>query len=139
MWKCDNCGKKIKSVDDGWVEWLTSAAPGKGSAKGLRLVHKKGCQYSESKRHGYIVSDEPLTMLTGPDGLMLMLEMLHDERLPKEEVLEMIQRLHVPNYEAARPHLKAAIAEDVIEPNLAPGYYWQDQLKNVVAWAKTRS
>lgn len=57
-WICDNCKELIKSLKDGWVEWL-DLNDGKGCrAKSLRIVHhrsasplkdltKTGCQYDD--------------------------------------------------------------------------------------------
>lgn len=131
-WICDTCGNTVEKAEDGWVEWLTKV--GVEKLKGLRLVHHTGgnhCQYdgqAEFKRDGYIISDQPLSAFLGADGLMLLLLMLSEEELPKEDVIEMTKRLHIPGYEHARRHIKRAIAEGVFEPNMGVGFYWQKDI-----------
>lgn len=132
-WICDTCGQTIEKVEDGWVEWLTHA--GKNAQKSLRLVHHIGgnhCQYdgqTEFKRDGSIISDQPLSAFVGHDGLMFLLLMLSEGEMPKEEVIEMTKRLHIPGYEHARRHFKHAIAEGVIEPNMGVDFYWQNDIE----------
>lgn len=133
-WICDVCGEPITSARDGWVEWLSNRAGGKG----LRLVHHKpasprgSCQYdsrSDAYGQGFTLSDLPLDEFLGPDGLMLLLSMLAEGELPKEEVLEMAKRLHIPGYEHARHHFARAISEGAFEPNMPEGYYWQSDIQ----------
>ncbi len=46
----------------------------------------------------------------------------------------MIKRLHVKGYEHARRHFKAAIQDDVFEPNRKEGYYWPHQIEATLKW-----
>ncbi len=140
MWNCDVCGQTIEKVEDGWVEWLDSSS---GKGKGLRLVHaynksprngSKKCQYGSDQ----IVSDLPLKSFSGPDGLVQLLVMISENELPKSEVLDMIQRIHVPGYEAARKYFKGAVSEGVIEPNLPEGFYFQDDIKAAIKFGKSQ-
>lgn len=149
-WKCDQCGEPIRSVDDGWVEWLngTSAEAYEGSLHQLRLVHtrhsspradrRNACYHDEAHWHatkGWTVSDLPLSMLIGPDGLMRLLEFLSDKRFAEqEEVLELIKRLNIPQYEATRLSLDAAIANGVFDLRCKPKYQDQDELRAVQNW-----
>jgi hypothetical protein len=64
---------------------------------------------------------------------MQLLAMIADEELPRAELLEMIQRLHVPGYEEARPHLSEAVSSGLIEPNLPDGFHWQRDLETIIA------
>lgn len=152
-WTCDQCGKPILSVDDGWVEWLNGRnGPDdiESSAHHLRLVHfraaspyadrKNACyhdadQWFATKR--YTVADLPLESFVGPDGLVTLLSFLADKRFADpNEVLKLIKRLHVPNYEQASPHFDAAIANGVFEPRSAPSYYDQREMHAVLEWVK---
>jgi hypothetical protein len=63
---------------------------------------------------------------------MHLLSFLARDELPKDEVLEMIKRLHVPGYEHARLHFDRAIREGVFEPNMPDGYYWQSNIRAVL-------
>ena len=81
----------------------------------------------------------PLDNYVGPDGLMDLLAFLYDKDFKDDtEVLEMIKRLHVPGYEHAFRHFDAAIAAGVFEPNTAPGYYSQRDIKAVLEWLKDK-
>jgi hypothetical protein len=81
---------------------------------------------------GFTLHDSHLNSFLGTDGLMLLLSMLAEGDLPKEEVLEMIKRLHIPGYEHARFHFERAIAQGVIEPHMPPGYYDQSDINAVL-------
>lgn len=154
-WTCDQCGQPILSIEDGWVEWLdgrTSDVRAEVS-RSLRLVHhrtaspysdrKNACYHDEDKwfkSHNYTVSDLPLSSFVGPDGLVILLSFLADKRFADPgEVLEMIKRLHVPNYEKARNYLDAAISDGVFEPRSTPTYHTQEELRAVVDWVDERS
>jgi hypothetical protein len=41
-WRCDTCGQKINSANDGWAEWLRfDPEPSSGlKGHGLRLEHR---------------------------------------------------------------------------------------------------
>lgn len=147
-WICDACGQEIEDAEHGWVEWLTEPGGGDRQSHGLRLVHQERfsprrpdslCYYNEKKNPHSGAGDLPLTSFLGPDGLMLLLSFLHDKEFREdEEVLEMIKRLHVPSYEHAFRHIEDAVAEGVFEPNTAPLYCHQDDIKAVLEWAKNR-
>lgn len=145
-WVCDKCGGRINSERDGWVEWLNvPQSNSEWAARGLRLVHHTqasplrddgGCQYDEKRefQNGRAtVADDSLEDYLGPDGLMQLLAMLSEGQLPKSEVIEMIQRLHIPGYEEARRYMPRAIAEGSVEPNLPKGFHWQSDLERVIA------
>jgi hypothetical protein len=138
-WYCDVCGKKIESVEDGWLEWVYfKGEEGNGQGRGLRIVHKdKQCMYNsqlEYKRDKGITKDDNLKSFLGSDGLMLLLEFLADGEIPKEELLEVIKRIHIPGYEIAHCHFTDAINEGVFEPNRKEGYYWLSDINAVIAW-----
>jgi hypothetical protein len=65
---------------------------------------------------------------------MRLLAMIADDRAPIEQILEMIKRLHISGYEQARPYFEEAIAEDIFQPNTAPGFYHADQIRAVLEW-----
>lgn len=146
-WTCDTCGQSIKSPEDGWVEWINFAAKHQRQSRDLRLVHHRpvsplkdrehGCQFDGAaefeKDHG-LVADRSLEAFLGANGLMNLLELIATRRLPTDEVLEMIKRLHIPGYERARPHFEEAIGRGVFEPNSAPGYYSQGDIMAVWQW-----
>ncbi|PNR90595.1 hypothetical protein BRM06_14395 [Xanthomonas oryzae pv. oryzae] len=136
-WTCDECGKPILSVDDGWVEWL----PGRSSADHFRLVHDRHASPNADRKnacyHDKGWSDLPLSSFVGSDGLITLLSFIYDKRFSEESgVLELIKRLHVPNYEAARHYFKAAIANGVFEPSSAPSYYSQGEMRAVLNWVQ---
>ena len=152
-WICDTCGEVIERAEYGWVQWLSGRVGDKRVARDLQLVHQmpasprkgmeSGCQFdqrAEFSRDRFTISDSHLMHFLGDDGLMTLLAMLMEERLPRAQVVEMIERLHIPGYEHARFHFDQAIAEGVFEPNTLKDFYWQSNIKAVNNWAeKTES
>jgi hypothetical protein len=70
---------------------------------------------------------------------MLLLSMIAEGELPKDEVLDLTKRLHIPGYEQARSHFDRAIAEAAFEPNMPKGFYWQSNIQAVLKFvAKER-
>jgi hypothetical protein len=149
MWTCDTCSELIERVEDGWVEWIT--IPGAGMSRNLRLVHhkpasprqdiKEGCQFNqqeEYQRDGGIVMDMSLDYFLGAGGLMRLLSLIAEKKLPTEEVLEMIKRLHISGYEKARLYFDEAIAAGVFEPNTAKGYYSQSNIQDVLRYIERK-
>jgi hypothetical protein len=144
-WYCDVCEQAIRHPSEGWVEWLMRREEGQLFGKGLRLVHLRfasprpqGCQYNsreEYQRDSSTVADMGLDTFLGPDGLNHLLSLLSEYNFPKEQVIEMIKRLHTPGYERARFHAQAATTAGIIEPNQPPGFYWQDEIATVLEWA----
>jgi hypothetical protein len=142
-WTCDNCGQPINAAEDGYVEWLAF----NGGARNLHLVHHSpasprrpngDCYFDEEaerRRDGATVRSLSLTDFLGPNGLMQLLILLSEGELPKDEVIEMIQRIHIPGYEQARPHFARALAEGVFEPNTPEGFYWQNDINAVLKFA----
>ena len=59
------------------------------------------------------------------DGLIRLLRLLSDSNLlNKEEVLQIINRLHIPGYESARFYFEEAYSEGIIDgPNQSGSYY----------------
>lgn len=145
-WTCDSCGELIESARDGWLEWLTDDDADGGQelhGRGMRIVHhvsssplggNNGCYYDEerARREGASVSDTHLDRFVGPDGLMRLLAMIAEQRVAASEVAVIIQRLHIPGYERARPHFAAAILDGEIEPNMPDGFHWQRDIEHVI-------
>jgi len=148
-WNCDSCGQPIQEADHGWVEWIEFAtgSPKHGTGRDLRLVHhvphspsgasqiNQKCEYAADEG---LVHDVSLTSVQGPNGLMLLLTLLSDGVLPKEEVLEMIKRVRIPGYENARLYFSAAISAGVFEPNTKARYYFDHQIEATNEWAESQ-
>ncbi len=150
-WLCDRCFRPIQWVEDGWVQWLSTGSSPNIQAKNLQLVHHKsaspltnsddGCYFDRrgtSQSKGYLAEDLPLRNFVGPNGLMMLLRLLEEGELPKEEVLEMIKRLHIPGYEGARHHFEEAIAAGDFEPNTQPSYHHQYQIEETLRYVGNR-
>lgn len=142
FWICDKCGQKIESVKDGWVEWMTLSGvpPFEGPrCKNIRIVHRVKCIYTneEAMRNHAIPADLDLEFFSTPDGLMRLLQMISDNEFEnKEDVLEIIKRIHIPGYEAARHFFEEAIYNGVFEPNTKPNYYWQRDIQDTIEFAR---
>ena len=142
-WTCDSCGGLISDVEEGWVEWIDyTDESGNRKGRDLRLVHHNAidsentqCQFDSAReraKDGGSISDLPLKCFLGPDGLTALLAMIAEDELPKEMVIEMICRLHVPGYERARPFMDKAIAEGIISLDRPRGLYSQNQVKTIL-------
>ncbi|MEO7298737.1 MAG: hypothetical protein ABI042_09200 [Verrucomicrobiota bacterium] len=146
-WTCDKCGESIDDVEHGWVEWISCKdTNGNWKGRNLRLVHHQpfspiksgnGCQYNQrvDLTNEEILSDLPLRSFVGADGLMDLLALTADQ-IPTDEVVEMVKRLHIPNYEAARLHFHRAIAGGAFEPNTRPGFYSQSDIAAVLKFVR---
>lgn len=134
---CDNCGEIIEKVSDGWIEWYNIIdEEGNKVRDGLRLVHHITCMYNSQELHrqGKNISDMHLEYFMGDDGLMILLALLGDDYynfLNPNDVIEMIKRLHIPNYEETRLYLREAISNGVYEPNTHIDFPYQFQMELV--------
>jgi hypothetical protein len=148
-WRCDSCGETISNLNAGWVEWLASADEQEmAKASGLQLVHSErdstrgsaphGCRYEqrdEFRKNRKIVEGLPLERFVGLDGLVLILSLIAEHELPTEELLELTRRVQIPGYEQARGLFERALSEGVVMPAIAPGYYLQCEVQDVLEWA----
>ena len=135
------------------MEWLAAEdVKGKPKVSGLRLVHSRngsprrqepcGCQYNPRDEFGKnraIVEGLALDRFAGPDGLMLLLSMIGGGELPVEELIELAKRVQIPGYEAAYELFHDAVSEGVIAPAIAPGFYLQCEIWDVLELAKCRT
>lgn len=64
---------------------------------------------------------------------MLLLSQIAEGKIPKDQVLEMVKRLHIPGYEIARRHFDRALRKGIIAPDTYPGFYTQAQISEVIA------
>ncbi|TGE38612.1 hypothetical protein E4K67_11895 [Desulfosporosinus fructosivorans] len=144
FWICDNCRKKIKDINEGWVEWLELKNENGlyNSYQGIRIVHSARCNYNQDlvyKKFSAIVGDMDLQSFSGADGLMDLLLFVSEGYFDnKEELLEIIKRIHIPGYEEARSSFEEAIEEGVFEPNTKPGYYTQSNISSVLNYLKKK-
>ncbi len=144
-WTCDSCGDLIQRAKDGWVEWTMWKEGSIRKGKGLRLVHHKpaspfeSCQYNKMqlREEGLSLQDLALDRCLGPDGLVLLLSLIADAMLPKDEILVLIQRLHVPGFERAHAHFGIAIQEGIIERSCPAGFYFQRDIELVLSHQST--
>ena len=110
---CDTCGELIASPANGWLEWRKDAD---GTLTGFRIVHHAtasprqppaDCYYPEKIKAG----DMHLDSYLGPDGLVRLTAFLVPppaERVDIEGLVEVIRRLHIPQYEEARAYWRQA-------------------------------
>ena len=71
---------------------------------------------------------------------MRLLALLAQDYLPKNQVLEMIKRLHIPGYERARLYMDEAQSQGEYEPNTFEGKYpFQSQIENIIEWAEAQN
>ncbi len=148
-WACDVCYQPISCVEDGWVQWVHFGQYLEGYSRDLQLVHVRaaspltesrfGCQFDSHamfKATGGCVQSLHLGHLVGPNGLMMLLRLIHEGELPQNDVLELTKRLHIPGYEQARDYFDRAISAGAFEPNTPPGYYHQYQIEATLRYAE---
>lgn len=144
---CDQCGELIEQAEQGWVEWKSRVSPTVDQTRGygLRIVHAHGygpsahgCLYQEVGgllAAGEGVGDAALAEFLGDDGLMRILGKIVDRDLPLEELLELVKRTRMPNYEFARSHFADALAAGVLSHDVPAGYWPSADLERVIRWA----
>ncbi len=147
-WICDTCGQPIENAGQGFLEWLERYDKQSKATinRGIHIVHHaihspnkesgRNCyfeRFAEFRKDGSTLSGGHLDTFLGDDGLTQLLAMLGDGFQLRDELLEVIMRLHIENYERARPHLKRAVSEGGIEPNMRAGFHWQQDLRSVVS------
>lgn len=86
------------------------------------------------------VSHRHLTFFLGDDGLMGLLSFFHERGFAnEEEVLEMINRLHIPGYEHACHYFDAAIRKGVFKPNSPTRYPSQYHINAILEWLRLKT
>jgi hypothetical protein len=151
-WICDTCGQRIKNAGEGWLEWLSRSDEGRRKiiARELHLVHhamyspfaktEQDCYFNEEQevaKDGSTSSGSHLENFLDDDGLTELLAILGDGFELQDKLLEVIMRLHIRNYEEARPNLERARSEGIIEPNMREGFHLQQELKTVIEHYQT--
>lgn len=144
-WHCACCDRLITSIEEGWVEWLAAEDDyGNTIVHGLRLVHRapgsagaraQSCRYDprkEFRNNKAIVEGLALESLVGPDGLMVLLSFLVSEDFPREQVLELVKRVHIPGYELTCNLLRNKIVSTAATVFLGRDYYLQSEMQEVI-------
>jgi len=136
FWYCDYCHQIIRKAADGWVEWLGYEFEAHGVWKGKKIQivhrpelspHRNGCHYKWPGR-----PYDTIDFYSSADGHMRLLEMLAEDVIPRDELLEIIKRIHIPNYERARRNFGQALADEVITQDVEYGYWPQSDLREVI-------
>ncbi|EKB55618.1 hypothetical protein [Falseniella ignava] len=138
-WLCDSCGRKIESVEDGWIEWLKDRSTEK--LYGLRIVHHQNdCMYDDRwqfDNNNALEKNMDLEHFLNQDGFMTLLSFISENEFKdNNEVLEVIKHLFIPDYEAARHHFGGAIQEEYFEPNTLKGFYRQSDIERTMDYMR---
>lgn len=123
-WICDNCNEPILTADEGWIKWTKNL--NEETLSGFKIIHHPTCKQPGPKiqRTGLTSPGDPLKEFLGTDGLIRLLELMSKVNPENQhELLEMIQRLHVPGYEFARFYFEKAHAEGQLVPPSNGVYY----------------
>jgi len=143
-WYCDACGHPINTAKQAMLQWLTKIVGDRTVGRDLRIVHHAlssplgpgGCYADETEAlriDGSILADNHLDFYVGPNGLVALLSMSEHGELPCSDVNKVIMRLFVPGYEEARRYFQKAVTTGLVSPNLPRGYFFQHDLKVIVA------
>jgi hypothetical protein len=132
---CDECGQLIESVDAGWLEWLIDES---GIHYGFRIVHHatssprktsgRNCYYEK-----HLTGDMHLAHFVATDGLAKLLSMFDRPQKNMEELIDIVRRLHIPQYEEARQYWKQAEEAEYFS---GANEYWpfmQENLTRIIA------
>lgn len=122
-WKCDKCGEKTVTADNGYVIWDGTVE----KERDFRIIHKAVC---DDRR---FTSSLPLSDFLGPLGVAKLTSFLSlgifinqtwsEERLQAnsairiadmDQFMDFFRRVQLPYYEEARPILRAP-SEEVAE------------------------
>jgi hypothetical protein len=134
-WLCDSCGEIIPGPDRGYLEWYKKI--NSEEEAGFIIVHQpsQSCQYDDKKlyREGKIERSLPLTSVVGPNGLVDLMFMFQDKRLEdKEELTEIIRRLHIPYYEQARQYWRNAKEDEMFVGMHPTRMFHQDIILEII-------
>lgn len=140
-WRCDNCGGEIETVENGWVEWLKDRDTNKHY--GLRIVHHQNeCMYDEKWEfcnNNALEKSMDLEHFINQDGLMTLLSFIsYNEFRDNGEIVEVIKRLFIPDYEVTRNYFEGAIAEDYFEPNTPKNFYHESDIKRTMDYIRDK-
>jgi hypothetical protein len=144
-WKCKACGRCIRRIEDGWVEWLASEEEnGRAVNRGIQVVHcraagsiSSGCRYDaniEFRRDKSVVEGLSLERFMGPDGLMLLMSLIASGEAAAGDVIEVAKRVQIPGYEQARDSFQLAIDCGLLSPAIGNGFYLQSEIRAVLRW-----
>lgn len=123
-WICDKCGRPIEQVADGWLTWTRNLND--YTLSDFKIIHHPTCQHPEPKIQKSRLSapGDPLAEFQGKNGLVRLLELIPQVKSENQnEIIEIIQRLHVPGYETARLKFEQAADEGRIVPPTHGLYY----------------
>jgi hypothetical protein len=138
-WHCASCPKLIRSVNDGWVEWLASEdESGATILSGLRMVHRESCRYDVRtvfRNTRSVAEGLSLECFVGPDGLSLLLSFLAEGDLPAAEVIRLVKRVQIPGYELACNLLGQENLAAVLPPALGHECYSSAELTELITGA----
>lgn len=133
-WICDKCNEPINLAEHGWVEWMISKETDERSD--FQIVHYPWCLRNEKKfrEQGFAVPGFPLQHYLGKDGLIRMLKLLASTNEKNQsQLIEIIQRLHIPGYEEARIFFEEAHLKNSLAPSKKGVYYPEiEQINQVI-------
>ena len=116
-WQCDRCNKMIHGADNAWLRWRKNLND--GTYYDFKIVHYPVCEQPSPKVQSTRLAEpgDPLTEYLGDDGLIRLLELIvHTEGKDQDDLLKLIQRLHIPGYESAHVHFENAFKKGGLVP-----------------------
>jgi len=134
QWICDECGKVINTIEDGWLEWEKSYS-NNIKPRNFRIVHHKAASpkapYGDCYNKSSYISNMQLDYFCGIDGLSRLLTMFRNVENPIE-LVEIIKRLHLPCYEEAKLYWSEAQEDGYFEGASEEWPYLQNSLKELI-------
>jgi hypothetical protein len=136
-WCCDICGRQV-TEEKVTIEWVDARIDGEYAGYGWEFIcDKPACRYSieDSELARPSIGRHSLTELIHRSGRQRLNQYLLEGRLSNDDYVEMTNRIWVPEYELARPHLRAAFEANVFELRCDVRCLSRRELRKVIAWA----
>ncbi|MEK7449470.1 MAG: hypothetical protein AAB019_08300 [Planctomycetota bacterium] len=149
QWICDGCGKIIKDIEDGYIEYIEGVEGNHYKAKDFRIVHH--ASKSPKKPDGNCYKYEKtgtwntiaLSEFVGNNGLAQLLTLIdigpiHSPQFSGPHVQDLrewtdfCRRLHFPYYEEARLHWENAQADGYFDGKNEVAIYLPETLKALI-------
>jgi hypothetical protein len=139
-WRCDTCGGAVGLRDD-YVIWDSQ-----GKNRDFRIIHQAVCDDKD------LHSSLPLADLVGTEGLASLMSLLtvgplpwvtegftRDKDTDLSDFADLVRRLHVPNYERARPYFDDPLVKEFVGDWNEKAMYMPDELARIVEVATARA
>lgn len=134
---CDVCGGKIKNLNEAILQWSSKSL---WDATNFRIVHAGECEEDLPSMSDIRIGnsqDQIESIVMKLLGIIADYLDYIDEKFPDkeynltEDILEVIKRLVITDYETVRNHIDEAIQNGIIEENTRHTYLEPYQIRHI--------